>query len=234
MNHQQGNNSYENILRQNTQNIHINQKNPNNQNINNENINIQQGSVFRETQCDVTNCCGNDNGSTNPLCQALKIGNMANSQPLSCILNLMENNPQLSKSQIEAGYKAFVDVTGYKPYENNNDVVIQQEMVQKQMSYITSFYIYFPICIILLIAIWILVGYNVFPWTVGIILSIFLILIIFIFSAIYTYQFEQLILHNKSITQEEMQNIKEQYQQSIALWPQAMFSVICAITNTPP
>jgi hypothetical protein len=194
----------------------------NNYRANLNNISVQQGCTGLTG--DFANCC-NDNGSSNPLCQALRLGNMATHPPLSCMINLIDKHMTTgtlpNDQQRQAAYEAFTNVTGYDPYANASGSSNSAD----EIASINAFYMYMPTAILLLVAIWVMVGHSWISWPVGLFLTIFLFLIYYLFSIMYRIQMDQISKRNSNSDNEY------KYLQSVALWPQGMLAAACAVTS---
>jgi hypothetical protein len=157
-------------------------------------------------------------------------------QPISCMLELLtgsysECGSNIPNDKRQAAYNAFVEITGYKPVDWNhlfNDI----NEDQKTILVFNSFYIFVPILIIILIAIWMMVGFGWFNWVIGLYLTISAILILYMFSIIYRIHVQTYLDSKLSQRESDINDSQHNFENSVAYWPQGLFGVACAVTAT--
>ena len=162
--------------------------------------------------------------------------NLPTKAPISCMLNLL-NGPYsqcgatIPDDKRQLSYDVFTEITGYKPIDLNH-VFNDLNEEQKTILIFNAFYIFMPMLIIILIAIWLMVGFGWFNWVIGIFLTVSAILIIYIFSVVYRIHVQNYLNSRADQRKRDADIAQNNFQNSIAYWPQGLFGVACAITAT--
>lgn len=174
--------------------------------------------------------------ATGPLRSAMTAGEIINQLPFSCMIDLINSTysncgEDIPENKRQAAYNAFTDITGYKPADLtkvfgtiNNDFYA--------MINFNSFYMFFPTFFIILIAIWLMVGFNWMAWPVGLFLSVLVAVILYVFSILYRIHAQSYFLGQNNTIENEGINAQRNLENSIAYWPQGLFAVACAVTCT--
>lgn len=156
-----------------------------------------------------------------------------NTLPFSCMVKLIQHfsdcNQGIPEDKVKAAFTAFNEVTGWNPLNMNVFVTEINRSTTEILNY-TSYYMFFPIMIILLIAIWLMVGFKWINWVTALFMSVFVIVVLYAFSVIYRIHVHQLLTNNNATLQKSTSAAQESYQNSIAYWPQGLFAAACAVT----
>jgi positive regulator of sigma E activity len=153
--------------------------------------------------------------------------------PVSCINELINNymfcGQELTQEQKQAAYNAYIEVTKLKPFDYQS-FINNLEAQWVATANIIAFYIFVPILVLLLTAIWLYVGFKKMNWIVGIYLSILVIVVLYGFNLAYR-------INSQYYYQNKFQNLKNEaaqttqsYQNSIALQTQGLMAAACAVT----
>ena len=156
--------------------------------------------------------------------------------PISCMLNLLTGpysqcGSRIPDDKLKAAYDAFTEITGYKPVDLGQ-IFNQLNEEQKTILAFSTLYIFMPIFIIILIAIWLMVGFGWFNWIVGIFLTVSAIVIMYIFIIAYRIHIENFLNSQTDQLEKDTRNAQDNFQNSVAYWPQGLFGIACAITAT--
>ena len=188
--------------------------------------------ILNEVQ-NAINC--NCTGSTGSLCDLVNAAAIINQVPLSCMTNLLTGEFSqcgaiISDAQRQAAFNAFTDITGFKPVDLNQAFSIITEDEKKVLAF-TAFYIFFPLGLIILIGIWILAIVGTFTWPLALFLSIFLFIILYLLSIAYRNQAEHSLNSRNTQLRTIVSESQTNFQNSVALFPQALYAIACAITG---
>ena len=187
---------------------------------------------FENIQNTVNDACINTNNAS--LCRAIRAGEVVEQIPFKCFVDTIRNNSycgmELDKKTRDRAFEAFTDVTGYEPfdleqlfenlYDQNNAIIL-----------FNTFYMFMPVLILILVAIWVMVGFRKMHWGMALLASELAIVILYGFSIVYRIN-AQIYLRNRN--NKELERVKESqdnYQNSIAYLPQAMMAVSCAVSS---
>ena len=190
-------------------------------------------TAFQQLQQNVDSCCGAEGAINNSLCRAIAVGNAANTQPISCLINLINEYMTCGKpippEKITAAYEAFVQVTGYQPPNVNGAINYTTDELNK-ITMATAFFVFFPMMILLVALIWILVALKLMDWGLGLFLTVVVVVLLYVFAILYR-QYVQSTTKNlnnnlKTINQQSLAN----QQQTIAYTNQGLMAAACAIT----
>ncbi len=148
------------------------------------------------------------------------------SENISQMMNALNNQSTISIDKKKLAFNEFVRVTGYKPLELNQvlDTINNRE---KELLNINAFYIFFPVFLLSLFAIWLVAGFGWINWITGLFLTGLSFIVLYGFSMLYRIHVQTFINNN----QEEIS--QSNFENSIAYWPQGLLSVINSLTNEP-
>lgn len=191
-------------------------------------------TFFNDMQNAVDCACPSE-GPSSSLCRAIAAGDVLYQEPFSCMVDLIQNyancGEDISSSKRQAAYKAFADVTGYKPMDLSKsfDALAQEN---KNLTNLNAFYIFVPIMILAIIMIWLMVGFGWFDWTAGLFFTVIVFIVLYTFAVMYRIHAHNIINNRSSALKTDAQNAQKNFENSIAYWPQGLFSVACAVTST--
>jgi hypothetical protein len=137
----------------------------------------------------------------------------------------------ITPQQRQAAFNTFTQITGLT-IPDPNATFDMIATTQDQLLNINAFYIFFPTFLLLIIAIWLLVGVGWVIWPVGLFLSVLIFIILYGFSILYRIQAQDLLLSKEQQFQNIALTNQANFQNSVALWPQGLFAVACAVTST--
>jgi hypothetical protein len=194
-------------------------------------------TLYNQVQSSI-DCTITSQGPTNvsSLGQAALLAETANQPPISCMLNLINGQYSNCGTTIpsnlrKAAFNAWTEVTGYKPFNLTNTLnTINQE--QKTIVSFNAFYIFIPILILIIIVIWLAAGFGWFNWVVGIFLTVLAFIILYSASIAYRIHLQGWLNNNNQQLQQDATNSQNNFENSIAYWPQGLFAVSCAVTST--
>jgi uncharacterized membrane protein YecN with MAPEG domain len=177
--------------------------------------------------------CKQENANNNALCRAVEASNMAYTEPISCMLDLIDGSmncgQKFPQEKLDQAYQIYTQTTGFTPLQNPNVFEELQTHSNEFQNYNVLYY-YVPIAILFIILIWMMVGFGLMAWPVGIYISMFVIVVLFAFAAAYrlhtTHHNNNRFMNLQQITNQNLQA----YQNSIAYIPQGLFAVACALT----
>ena len=188
---------------------------------------------FTNIQTVVDNCCSTDGSSSNSLCRAIIAGDILQTQPISCMIDLIDRymncGQEISQDKKVAAFEAFSDITGYEPIDVNTSLNTLRNDFDKVISY-TIFYTYVPIGFLLFLGIWLSVIAGWINWVIALILTIVLVMVLYIFSILFRSQINTILNNDFNALNTSATNAQKSFQDSIALLPQALFGVACAVT----
>lgn len=171
-----------------------------------------------------------------PLGQSLILAETASQPPLSCMIDLVTGSDvdcgaEIPADKREAAFNAFTEVTNFQPI-NVGTIFSEITDEQRNILNLTAFYIFFPSFLFVLVAIWLMVGFNWFTWPAGLFLSVLTFIILYGFALLYRTQVYNFLLTQNQQWQEQAANIQSNFENSVAYWPQGLFAVACAVTAT--
>lgn len=189
-------------------------------------------AVERAIECTIAS----EGPNVGPLGQSVLLAETATQPPISCMIDLVtgsasECNTEIPPDRRTAAYNAFTEVTNFQPA----DLAVFFSQVtdeQRRILNLNAFYIYFPTFVIILIAIWLMVGFNWISWPVGLFLSVLAFIVLYSFSILYRIQVFGLLSNQNTTWQSNAANVQSNFVNSIAYWPQGLFAVACAVTST--
>lgn len=188
--------------------------------------------VERAVECAIAT----EGPNVGPLGQSVALAAVANQPPISCMVNLVTGpladcDSEIPSDRRQAAYNAFSQVTGYRPIDLNRAFqnITAQE---KQLLNFTALYIFLPMFLLSLIAIWLMVGFGWINWVIGLFLSVVVFIIIYGFSIAYRLHAQNFIATNGGQLERDAEAAQMNFQNSIAYWPQGLFAVACAVTAT--
>jgi len=159
--------------------------------------------------------------------------NNKHKQPLSCLIELMNNymycGEPIPEFKRRLAYKAFTDVTGFKPANFEEIFNIIREHQNKVIKF-TAFYVYLPIIIIIVIILLGLALIGSITWGGAIFGSIATIIILYIFAVGYRFHTVNFLSSRTQETLALSRGIQQNLENTIAYLPQGILSSACAIT----
>lgn len=183
----------------------------------------------------IQGCCGLTGLTGNSLCKAIAAGELFSQPPYSCMTELItkycDQHQPITDAQKHAAFEAFSDTTGYKPMDLTR---ITENLANQgtNLANFNSFYMFMPMIILLLLFIWLMVGFRRINWAVGLFATVFVIVILYSFSIAYRLNVQTYVRNRHSNLNAEIHQAQENFQNSIAYWNQGLFSAACAVTCT--
>ena len=174
--------------------------------------------------------------ATGPLNSAMSAGEVVNELPFSCMIDLISGpysncDEDIPQNKRQAAYNAFVDVTGYKPVDLTKAFSTINNDFNTLVNF-NAFYMFFPTLILLLIIIWLMVGFSWINWVIGLFFTVLVIVILYGFSILYRIHVQNYIRNQGRTLENEVNAAQKNLENSIPYWPQGLFAVACAITCT--
>lgn len=154
--------------------------------------------------------------------------------PFSCMINLIKNyaycGESISDDKVQAAYEAFVDVTGYKTADLNAAFNTIMETNEALLNF-NVFYIFTPIFILILLAVWFMVGFSWINWVVGLFISGVAFIVLYGFAVFYRIQVQDYLDSQNNKLHGYVDTAQKNLENSVAYWPQGLFAVACAVTS---
>lgn len=171
-----------------------------------------------------------------PLQAAMSTGEMANTLPFSCLIDILTGpysncNVDIPRAKRQAAYEAFSDVTGYQPM-NLERAFSSIGSDFNALSNFNAFYMFIPTLILLFVGIWLMVIFKWFNWVVGLFLSSFVLVILYGASVAYRVHFQTYLENRNKTVLNEARLAQFRFENSIAYWPQGIAAAACAVTCT--
>lgn len=170
------------------------------------------------------------NGNDGPLCRAI---NTANMEPVQCMMDLLANYSRcgtpIPEDKRKKAYEAFVASTGYQPADLSA-VSGQLDQNLTDLVAFNGFYMFAPAALLIIILIWIMVGFRRMAWELGLFLTVFVVVVMYTFSIAYRTHFNSFIAGRNSRVQTQLNSAQKNFQDSLAYWPEGMFAAACAVT----
>lgn len=190
--------------------------------------------LFNQVQNAAECACASEGTVGGPLCDAISAGRVMKQKPFSCMVDLIEDysdcNKNIPENKRKAAYKAFSDVTGYKQ-ANLNKIFSTVDENFDAIANFNSFYMFMPTMILLLIIIWLMVGFRWINWVLGLFFSSLVFVVLYGFSVMYRIHFQNYINSKSKVIQNQATLTQQSFENSIAYWPQGLFAAACAVTN---
>lgn len=188
--------------------------------------------VERAVECAI----GSEGPGVGPLGQSVRLASIANRPPLSCMIDLVTGpssdcGTEIPPDRRQAAFDTFSNITGFRP-ANLGFIFNQVTHEQRELLNIQTFYMFFPLFILSLLAIWLLVGFGWMSWPIGLFLSALVFLIIYGFSLLYRMQANNFLDNQDTIWENEVVNVQDNFEDTVAYWPQGLFGVACSVTST--
>lgn len=189
--------------------------------------------LFAQVQETLQCVCGSEGVAGGPLCAALLAGDVVTQQPFSCMIELINNfsscDAEIPQAKRQAAFKAFSDVTGYRPMDINRAFgTINSDLVN--LTNYNAFYMFFPTLLLILIIIWLMVGFGWMNWVIGLFFTVLAIVILYGFSVLYRIHVQSYLRSQNNRLRSETQGAQSSFENSIAYWPQGLFAAACAVT----
>jgi len=189
--------------------------------------------LFDQMQRAAECACGSEGPGGGPLCAAIAVGQVVGQQPFSCMVDLINNysscDEDIPQSKRNAAYKAFSEVTGYRP-ANLNTIFDTVEDEFNALVNFNAFYMFAPTMVLLLIIIWLMVGFHWINWVIGLFFTVLVIVILYGFSILYRIHFQSYLRSRNKVIQNQATISQQSFENSIAYWPQGLFAAACAVT----
>jgi hypothetical protein len=153
--------------------------------------------------------------------------------PISCMMDYLNDadcNSEICWEKRQAAAKAFIETTGYQP-PNYDNVFANIEMNLERMTDFNAGYIFTPIFLLILIVIWLAVGFGWFNWVVGLFMSVLAWAVLYGSAVLYRVQAKTYIRNSASNNAAFAKQLQSDFADTIAYWPQGMFAIACAVTN---
>lgn len=159
-----------------------------------------------------------------------------NQKPISCFIDYftgpyMDCNTSIPPEKREQAYRAFKNITGYEAL-NMQKILDQLTTSQQNVLAISVFYTFIPILILIILVIWLMVGFKIFNWEIGVYLSFLSFIILYGFSIGYRMHGQDLIVRKNQTAQQDIIDAQQNFENSIAYWPQGFAGIACAVSET--
>lgn len=184
-------------------------------------------------------CTTDNSGTTGSLCQAVKAGNLINTVPFSSMVDLItgpysECGAVIPEDKRQEAYNTFVSITGYKPFDSTDlsQIVSLINDNRKSMANFTAVYIFLILFTLCAIVILLLVLFELTSWPVGLLLLVLVFFILFTLSLVYSFSAQKMIDNNSTQVTNTISNNSNNFQNTVAYWPQGLFGVASALTNS--
>ena len=86
------------------------------------------------------------------------------------------------------------------------------------------------VVIVVLIIIWMMVGFHWINWVIGLFFTVLVIVILYGFSILYRIHFQNYLRSRNKVIQNQSTIAQQSFENSIAYWPQGLFAAACAVT----
>jgi hypothetical protein len=146
------------------------------------------------------------------------------SENISQMINALNNQSEISVDKRRSAFDDFFRVTGYKPLELNQ-VLSTISTREKELLNINAFYIFFPVFLLSLFAIWLVAGLGWISWITGLFLTGLSFIILYGFSMLYRIHVQTFLDNNPEET------FQSNFENSIAYWPQGLLAVVNSLTT---
>lgn len=154
--------------------------------------------------------------------------------PFSNMIDLIQNhsccNEDIPADKRKQAYNAFNDVTGYKALDLTQVFNIIHNETQTLVHY-NGLYGFIILFIIFLLLILLGVGIGLISWMVALFLIGTIFIILYTFSLIYRIQVSSFTNSQHQDIQQHATTSQNNFQNSIAYWPQGLFAVAAAVTS---
>lgn len=186
---------------------------------------------FNQIQEAVDDACDKeDEGS---LCAAVAVGQIAEQEPFSCMIQLVDEymncNEDIPKEKRDAAYKAFTDVTGYN-HADLKKIANEFNTENIDLVNLNAFYLFVPLIILIIVMIWVMVGFGWFNWAAGLFFTVLAFAILYSFNIAYRIHANNLLENRKKALDKIASETQSNFENSLAYWPQGFFAAACAIT----
>lgn len=188
-------------------------------------------ALFTQVQGAVDCACAE--GTEGTLCDAIAAGQIMQQQPWSCMTELVDQfmncGEDISEEKRKAAWTAFTNATGFKGIDYakiGNELADQQALVIN----LNAFYLWVPLFIVILVLVWLMVGFGWFSWALGLFLTVLAFGILYSFNIAYRIHADRIMENRKKAFSTFAHDAQSQFENSVAYWPQGMFSVACAVT----
>jgi hypothetical protein len=161
--------------------------------------------------------------------------NIANTQPFSCMLNLLTGHysdcdVNIPLEKRKEAFAAFQKITGYKPL--NIDAYFNDlSDYQTKMLEFSSFYIFMPTLILSFFVILFLVITKFINWVDGLYLFVIALIILFGFSILYRFNASKYISEKSASLQNAATTSQTNFEDNFAYWIQGFFAMSCSLTS---
>jgi len=192
--------------------------------------------LYNQVQNAIDCTIGSEGPNVSSLGQAVLLADIANQPPVSCMLNLLKGQysdcgTTIPSNLRKAAFDAFTEVTGFKSFNNNQAFnIINSD--QKAIVNCTAFYFFIPMLILLFIGVSLLVGFSWINWVAGLFLIVLIFIILYGATIAYRIKLLGYLNTNNNQLQQDVTNTQNNFENSVAYWPQGLFAVACAITAT--
>jgi len=177
--------------------------------------------------------CGCATGSTGSLCMAAEAGKLIHEEPFSSMIALVKSRctDEITNNQRRMAFTTFSEVTGLKSLNLDDSFnTINNDFIT--LININSFYMYFPVAFVAFIIVWLIVGFGWISWIVGLFLTVFIIVVFYLFSILYRITAINFINSQHKNLLRQTHESQRNFEDSIAYWPHGLFAVANSIKST--
>lgn len=154
--------------------------------------------------------------------------------PFSNMIDLIENHSccdeDIPADKRKLAAQAFKDVTGYVPINLTEVFNIFHNETQTLIRY-NGLYLFLVIFILALLLVLAAVATGILSWAVALFLIGLIFILVYTFSLIYRIQVSEYTNSQHKEIQQHSTQSQNNFQNSIAYWPQGLFAVAAAVTS---
>jgi hypothetical protein len=141
----------------------------------------------------------------------------------------MNCGQDISEDKRKAAYQAFVDTTGFRGVDYSQ-LSNEINRTSADIVNLNAFYLWVPLFIVILVILWVMVGFGWLNWAVGLFMTVLAFGILYSFNIAYRIHADRLLENRRKNFGKFAQTAQSQFENSVAYWPQGLFSVACAVT----
>ena len=189
------------------------------------------GDLFSQVQKAVDQAY--EQGKNTSLCAAVEAAQLVEEEPFSCMVELVDKymncNQDIPQDKIDLAAEAFIETTGLQT-TNLDRVTGEINAINQDIVHLNAFYTFVPVLIFVIILIWVMVGFGIMNWALGLFFTVLAVVVLWSFNIAYR-------IHARNLLQQSAANLNNlaieadnNFKDSLAYWPQGMFAVACAVT----
>lgn len=188
-------------------------------------------TLFEQVQGAVDCACAEGTGGS--LCSAVVAGQVMTQQPWSCMVDLVDQymncGQDISEDKRKAAYQAFVNTTGFKGVDYSQ-IATEINRSTADIVNLNAFYLWVPLFIVILVILWVMVGFGWLNWAVGLFMTVLAFGILYSFNIAYRIHADRILENRRKNFGKFADTAQGQFENSVAYWPQGLFASACAVT----